>query len=203
MSAFRSALVSNASVQREPQGLGHADKSQNFSNRSTTYADETACTRQPHLRPGCRLHAVSSSYVIVMHCIGMDGPLTSWLHTPSDPCIIQVCSVVIVVPAAAHVLPRLACVDPVIVVWFLMGCMLHLRICFRSKGICLTMSPGGRVTSSAALPCSVHALGAGLHMLEGRERYMCMGCICVMCLHLYFSHCSPIEFGPDILSMVF
>ena len=25
----------------------------------------------------------------------------------------------------------------------------------------------------------------------------------VMCLHLYFSHCSPIEFGPDILSMVF
>ena len=25
----------------------------------------------------------------------------------------------------------------------------------------------------------------------------------VMCLHLYFSHYSPIEFGPDILSMVF
>ena len=110
---------------------------------STTYADETACTQQPRLRPGCRLHAVSSSYVVVVHCIGMDGPLTSWLCTPSDPCIVRVCSIVIVAPAAAHVSPRLACVNPVIVVWFLMGCMLHLCICFRSKGICLTMSPGG------------------------------------------------------------
>ena len=120
---------------------------------STTYTDETACTRQPRLRPGCHLHAVSSSYVIVVHCIGMDGPLTSWLRTPSDPCIIRVCSVVVVAPAAAHVSPRLACVDPVIVVWFLMGCMLHLYIClyicFRSKGICLMISPGGRVTSSS------------------------------------------------------
>ena len=70
---------------------------------------------------------------------------------------------------------------PCIVVWFLMGHMLHLHICFRSKGICLTMSPGGRVTSSAtALPCSVHASGAGLHVLEGRERYVCMGCIWVL-----------------------
>ena len=110
---------------------------------STTSADETACTRQPCLRPGCRLHAVSSSYIVVMHCIRMDGHLTSWLRTPSDPCVVQVHSVVIVASAAAHVLPRLACVDPMIVVWFLMGRMLHLRICFRSKGICLTMSPGG------------------------------------------------------------
>ena len=42
---------------------------------STTSADETACTRQPCLRPGCRLHAVSSSYVVVV-C----GPLTPWLR---------------------------------------------------------------------------------------------------------------------------
>ena len=41
---------------------------------STTSADETACTRQPRLRPGCRLHAVSSSYVIVVR-----GPLTRWM----------------------------------------------------------------------------------------------------------------------------
>ena len=92
--------------------LGHADKLQNFSNRSTTSADETACTQQPCLRPGCHLHTVSSSYVVVMHCIGMDGPLTSWLHTPSDPCIVRVCSVVVVAPAAAHVSPRLAHVGP-------------------------------------------------------------------------------------------
>ena len=77
-----SELVSNASAQREPrQGLGHADKSQNFYNRSTplttstTSAGETVCTRQPRLRPGCHLHAVSSSYVIVV-C----GPLTPWLR---------------------------------------------------------------------------------------------------------------------------
>ena len=79
---------------------------------STTYTDETACTQQPRLRPGCHLHAVSSSYVIVMHCIGMDGPLTSRLHTPSDPCIVRVHSIVIVTPAAANVSPRLACVGP-------------------------------------------------------------------------------------------
>ena len=72
MSAFMSALVSNVSVQA--QGLGHADKSQKFSNRSTTSAVETACTQQPHLRPGCHLHAVSSLYVVVA-C----GPLTPWL----------------------------------------------------------------------------------------------------------------------------
>ena len=64
------------------QGLGHAGKSQNFYNHSTpltastTSAGETACTRQPRLRPGCRLHAVSSSYVIVVCC-----PLTPWLRT--------------------------------------------------------------------------------------------------------------------------
>ena len=38
---------------------------------STTSADETVCTRQPRLRPGCCLHTVSSLYVIVVH-----GPLT-------------------------------------------------------------------------------------------------------------------------------
>ena len=48
----------------------------NFLTASPPPADETACTRQPRLRPGCRLHAVSSSYVVVV-C----GPLTPWLHT--------------------------------------------------------------------------------------------------------------------------
>ena len=50
-------------------------------------ADEAACTWQPHLRPGCCLHAVSSSDVVVVHCIGMDSPLTPWLHMAmsSDP----------------------------------------------------------------------------------------------------------------------
>ena len=40
----------------------------------TTSADETACTQQPCLRPGCCLHTVSSSYVVVV-C----GPLTPCL----------------------------------------------------------------------------------------------------------------------------
>ena len=58
------------------QGLGYADKlcqTQNFLTASTTSTstDETACTRQPRLRPGCRLHAVFSLDIIVMH-----GPLT-------------------------------------------------------------------------------------------------------------------------------
>ena len=44
-------------------------------------ADEAACTRQPCLRPGCRLHAVSSLDVVVAHCIATDRPFTSWLHT--------------------------------------------------------------------------------------------------------------------------
>ena len=43
---------------------------------STTSTGETVCTQQPHLRPSCCLHAVSSSYVIVV-C----GPLTPWLRT--------------------------------------------------------------------------------------------------------------------------
>ena len=47
-----------------------------FLTASPPPADETACTRQPCLRPGCCLHAVSSLYVIVV-C----GPLTLWLHT--------------------------------------------------------------------------------------------------------------------------
>ena len=46
-------------------------------------ADETACTWQPHLRPGCCLHAVSSLYAIIVR-----GPLTPWLHTVT----IQVCT---------------------------------------------------------------------------------------------------------------
>ena len=50
---------------------------------STTSANETACTWQPHLRPGCYLHAVSSLYVIVVH-----GPLTPWLRMVT----IQVCT---------------------------------------------------------------------------------------------------------------
>ena len=49
---------------------------ENFLTASTTSTDETACTQQPHLRPGYHLHAVSSSYVVVV-C----GPLTPWLHT--------------------------------------------------------------------------------------------------------------------------
>ena len=58
------------------QGLGYADKlcqMQNFLTASTTSAstDETACTRQPRLRPGCHLHAVSSLDVVVTH-----SPLT-------------------------------------------------------------------------------------------------------------------------------
>ena len=46
-------------------------------------ADETACTQQPHLTPGCCLHTVSSSYVIVA-C----SPLTPLLCTVT----IQVCT---------------------------------------------------------------------------------------------------------------
>ena len=48
-----------------------------------TPADETACTQQLHLRPGCCLHAVSSMYVVVA-C----GPLTPWLRMVT----IQVCT---------------------------------------------------------------------------------------------------------------
>ena len=47
-----------------------------FLTTSPPPTDKTACTQQPCLRPGCRLHAVSSSYVIVV-C----GPLTPWLRT--------------------------------------------------------------------------------------------------------------------------
>ena len=53
-----------------------------FALTTSTTADETACTREPRLRPGCCLHAVSSSYVIVA-C----GPLTPWLCTAMySPC---------------------------------------------------------------------------------------------------------------------
>ena len=62
----------------------------NFLTASTTAsADETACTRQPRLRPGCRLYAVSSLDIVVAR-----GPLTPLatysclsqtpLHYPSD-----------------------------------------------------------------------------------------------------------------------
>ena len=48
-------------------------------------ADQTVCTQQPCLRPGCRLHAVSSSYVVVacgpLTPLATYGPLTSWLCT--------------------------------------------------------------------------------------------------------------------------
>ena len=68
------------------QGLGHADKSQNFSNCSTTSADETACTQQPRLRPGCCLNAVSflDEYGIVTALEQM-ALSCLWLHMSSDP----------------------------------------------------------------------------------------------------------------------
>ena len=74
MSAFRSALVSNMSVQRElPRVQGMLTNHKNFLTASTTSAsaDKTACTQQPHLRPGCCLHAVSSLDIVVAR-----GPLT-------------------------------------------------------------------------------------------------------------------------------
>ena len=68
MSGFRSALVSNASAQREPGSRAHScPHLKNFLTAASTSTDKAACTQQPHLRPGCHLHAVSSSDVVVAH----------------------------------------------------------------------------------------------------------------------------------------
>ena len=69
--------------------------------------------------------------------------------------------------------PDLRASDPVIVVWFLMGHMLHLGICFRSKGM---MSPGGegnKLHCCPALQCprvgcwTAHVCGKGEVCVHG------------------------------------
>ena len=98
-------------------------------------ADEAACTRQPRLRPGCHLHAVPSSDVVVAHCITTDCPLTSWL------CTLCRWPFPTIHPNTHHLSPQhhhyctrsSMCITqthvhwtPCIVVWFLMGHIPHL-----------------------------------------------------------------------------
>ena len=77
---FYVSLCQQHECTAQAQGLGHADKSQNFSNHSTTSADETVCRQQPGLRHGCQVHTVSSSMSLLCAALSLLGCVWPCIH---------------------------------------------------------------------------------------------------------------------------
>ena len=170
-------------------------------------ADEAACTWQPHLRLGCRLHAVSSLDVVVAHCIETDCLLTSCLHTlhcwpfPTI-CPNMHCLSLHALQHHCHCARSSTCIaqthvrwTPCIVVWFLMGHIPHLL----SRWWVMGGWPWGMLTQMQM----VHVWMAWTARCEGCLRYFYQKPVCCeVCLRYFTKSLCATVFMQTVYSTV-